>query len=89
MLLQVLNGLTEESTTERLEFPLLTQHSLVSLTQLVPFLYTICCSFQGPPPFSEPMPHFPVAEYPASSSETVLRRLEKITEEEFLDSIES
>lgn len=85
----VLNGLTEESTTERLEFPLLTQHSLVSLTQLVPFLYTICCSFQGPPPFSEPMPHFPVAEYPASSSETVLRRLEKITEEEFLDSIES
>uniref|UniRef100_A0AAV2JWV7 Dopey N-terminal domain-containing protein n=1 Tax=Knipowitschia caucasica TaxID=637954 RepID=A0AAV2JWV7_KNICA len=82
-----LNGLTEESTTEGLEFPLLTQRCLMSITQLVPFFCTLCCSFQRP--YSEPMPHFPVAEYPAFSSETVLKRLENTIEEEFLDCMES
>ncbi|XP_041663673.1 protein dopey-2 [Cheilinus undulatus] len=84
-----LNGLSEESSTEYLEFPLLTQCSLSSITQLLPFLRILCCSFQGPPPYSDSMHHFPVADYPASSSEVVLKRLEKITEEEFLDSLES
>ncbi|XP_029979864.1 protein dopey-2 isoform X2 [Sphaeramia orbicularis] len=80
-----LNGLSEESSTEYLEFPLLTQRSLTSITQLLPFLCTLCSSFQG----GKPMPHFPVADYPAASSDTVLKRLERITEEEFLDSMES
>lgn len=85
----ILNGLSEESTTESLEFPLLTQRSLLSVTQLVPFLCTLCCSFQGPLPYNEPTSHFLVAEYPASSSETVLKRLENTIEEEFLDCMES
>ncbi|XP_056245363.1 protein dopey-2 isoform X1 [Seriola aureovittata] len=84
-----LNGLSEESSTEHLEFPLLTERSLRSITQLLPFLRTLCCSFQGPPPYSDPMPHCPVADYPAASSDAVLRKLEYITEEEFLDSMES
>ncbi|KAM9851340.1 protein DOP1B [Aulostomus maculatus] len=85
-----LNGLSEESSTERLEFPLLTQSSLSSITQLLPFLRTLCCSFQGPPLSSSPlMPHFPVADYPAASSDVVLKKLERITEQEFLDSMES
>lgn len=84
-----LNGLSEESSTEYLEFPLLTQHSLSSITELLPFLRILCCSFQGPPPYSDSMRHFPVADYPASCSDTVLKRLEQITEEEFLDSLES
>ncbi|XP_044221081.1 protein dopey-2 [Thunnus albacares] len=84
-----LNGLSEESSTEHLKFPLLTQSSLSSITQLVPFFRTLCCSFQGPPPYSHPMPHFPVADYPASSSDGVMKRLKHITEEEFLDSMES
>ncbi|XP_074515212.1 protein DOP1B [Sebastes fasciatus] len=84
-----LNGLSEESSTEHLEFPLLPQRSLSSITQLLPFLCTLCCSFQGPPPYSTLMPHCPVAEYPAASADTVLKRLECITEEEFLDSMES
>ncbi|KAM6934941.1 protein DOP1B [Xenentodon cancila] len=82
-----LNGLSEESTTEPLEFPLLTQRSLSSITQLLPFLRTLCCSFQGP--LLNPDPHGLVANYPAVSSHTVLKRLEMITEEEFLDSMES
>ncbi|XP_018558613.1 protein dopey-2 isoform X3 [Lates calcarifer] len=80
-----LNGLSEESSTEHLEFPLLTQRSLSSITQLLPFLRTLCCSFQGPPL----VPHCPVADYPAASSDTVLRKLEHIIEEEFLDPMES
>ncbi|XP_041857601.1 protein dopey-2 isoform X2 [Melanotaenia boesemani] len=85
----MLNGLSEESTTEHLEFPLLTQRSLSSITQLLPFLRILCCSFQGPPPCSQTMSHFPVADYPAASSHTVLKKLEIITEEEFLDSMEN
>ncbi|XP_067372078.1 protein dopey-2 isoform X2 [Channa argus] len=84
-----LNGLSEESSTEHLEFPLLTQRSVSSITQLLPFLRTLCCSFQGPASSSLPMPHFPVADYPPASSVIVLRRLEHIIEEEFLDSMES
>ncbi|XP_036964612.1 protein dopey-2 isoform X2 [Acanthopagrus latus] len=84
-----LNGLSEESSTERLEFPLLTQRSLSSITQLLPFLRTLCCSFQSPPPYSNPTTHFPVADYPAASSEAVLKKLECITEDEFLDSMEN
>lgn len=84
-----LNGLSEESSTEHLEFPLLTQRSLSSITQLLPFLRTLCCSFQGPAPYSHSMSHFPVADYPPASSDTVLKRLEHITEEEFLDPMES
>uniref|UniRef100_A0A673AUK7 Uncharacterized protein n=1 Tax=Sphaeramia orbicularis TaxID=375764 RepID=A0A673AUK7_9TELE len=78
-------GVRSYSSTEYLEFPLLTQRSLTSITQLLPFLCTLCSSFQG----GKPMPHFPVADYPAASSDTVLKRLERITEEEFLDSMES
>uniref|UniRef100_A0A665U2B5 Uncharacterized protein n=1 Tax=Echeneis naucrates TaxID=173247 RepID=A0A665U2B5_ECHNA len=84
-----LNGLCEESPTEQLEFPLLTQHSLSSITQLLPFLRTLCCSFQSPPPCSDPMPHCPVADYPAASPDTVMKKLEHFTEEDFLDSMES
>ncbi|KAM9343615.1 protein DOP1B isoform 2-T2 [Pholidichthys leucotaenia] len=83
-----LNEVTQESSTEPLEFPLLTQRSLSSITQLLPFLRTLCYSFQGPPASGYPQ-HFPVADYPPASSHTVLKKLEHITEEEFLDSMES
>ncbi|KAJ8013148.1 hypothetical protein DPEC_G00050280 [Dallia pectoralis] len=82
-----LNGLSEESSTERLEFPLLTLRSLSSITQLVPFLRTLCCSFQGTSPSSQA--DCPVADYPAASTDKVLKRLEHITEEEFLDTMEN
>ncbi|MEQ2197254.1 hypothetical protein XENOCAPTIV_026345 [Xenoophorus captivus] len=84
-----LNGLSEESSTEHLEFPLLSQSSLSSITQLLPFLRTLCCSFQAPPPRSQPVAYLPVADYPAASSHIVLSRLEDIIENEFLDSMES
>ncbi|XP_053295219.1 protein dopey-2 [Pleuronectes platessa] len=84
-----LNGLSEESSTERLEFPLLTQCSLRSITHLLPFLRTLCCSFQVPPPNGHLMQHYPIADYPATNPRAVLRKLEHIIEKEFLDSTES
>uniref|UniRef100_A0A673WY14 DOP1 leucine zipper like protein B n=1 Tax=Salmo trutta TaxID=8032 RepID=A0A673WY14_SALTR len=80
-------ALSDESSTERLEFPLLTRRSLSSITQLVPFLHTLCCSFQGTSPSSPA--DYPVADYPTASAHQVLKRLEHITEGEFLDSMES
>lgn len=82
------NGLAEESSTEPLEFPLLTQRSLPSITHLLPFFRTLCCSFQGPSAHG-PAQSQPIADYPAASGDGVLRRLEAITEEEFLDPTES
>ncbi|KAM9486365.1 protein DOP1B isoform 2-T2 [Clarias gariepinus] len=79
-----LNGTVGESASECMEFPLLNFHSLSSITQLVPFLQTLCCSFCS----STPFPH-PPAEYPPSSADRVLQRLEHITEEEFLDGMDS
>uniref|UniRef100_A0A8C7Q2A2 DOP1 leucine zipper like protein B n=1 Tax=Oncorhynchus mykiss TaxID=8022 RepID=A0A8C7Q2A2_ONCMY len=80
-------ALSDESSTERLEFPLLTHRSLSSITQLAPFLHTLCCSFQGTSPSSPA--DYPVADYPTASAHQVLKRLEHITEGEFLDSMES
>ncbi|XP_059895232.1 protein dopey-2 isoform X2 [Gadus macrocephalus] len=99
----VSNGLVEESCTEPLEFPLLRQRSLPSITHLVPFFQTLCCSFQGPsaqgpsaqgpsaqgPSAQGAARSQPIADYPAASSDGVLKRLEAITEEEFLDPMES
>ncbi|KAK6315132.1 hypothetical protein J4Q44_G00146610 [Coregonus suidteri] len=79
--------LSEESSTERLKFPLLTRRFLTSITQLVPFLHTLCCSFQGTSPSSPA--DYPVTDYPAASADQVLKRLEHITEGEFLDSMDS
>uniref|UniRef100_A0A8C8LMY9 Dopey N-terminal domain-containing protein n=1 Tax=Oncorhynchus tshawytscha TaxID=74940 RepID=A0A8C8LMY9_ONCTS len=85
--LEALHQRYGESSTERLEFPLLTCRFLTSITQLAPFLHTLCCSFQGTSPSSPP--DYPVTDYPAASADQVLKRLEHITEEEFLDSMES
>ncbi|XP_030613760.1 protein dopey-2 [Archocentrus centrarchus] len=86
---RTLDELSEESSTEHLEFPLLTKHSLSSITQLLPFLRTLFHSFQGSPPSRDPAAYVPVADYPPASSHAVLMKLEHITEEEFLDSMES
>uniref|UniRef100_A0A3B4BRG1 Dopey N-terminal domain-containing protein n=1 Tax=Pygocentrus nattereri TaxID=42514 RepID=A0A3B4BRG1_PYGNA len=66
------------------EFPLLALRSLSSITQLVPFFQTLCCSFSC----SDHSPQ-PTADYPPPSSSRVLQQLELITEGEFLDGLDS
>uniref|UniRef100_A0A673LZK4 Protein dopey-2-like n=1 Tax=Sinocyclocheilus rhinocerous TaxID=307959 RepID=A0A673LZK4_9TELE len=74
-----------ESNTDRVEFPLLTLRSLCSIVDLVPFFSTLCCSFNGS---SVHLPHY-VADYPPSSSDQVMKRLEHIIEGEFLDGMDN
>ncbi|XP_043330624.1 protein dopey-2 isoform X3 [Cervus canadensis] len=71
------------------EFPLLRQHSLSSIRQLMPFFGTLNCAFktqsrlpadtQGPPPLVE----FPIADNPR-----VLKQLEECVEHDFLEHLE-
>ncbi|TSU63004.1 Protein dopey-2 [Bagarius yarrelli] len=75
-----LNGRVKKSESECLEFPLLTLSSLSSITQLMPFFQTLCCSF-----CRSTLSPYPPAEYPPSNADRVLQRLELITEQEFLD----
>ncbi|XP_016141946.1 protein dopey-2-like [Sinocyclocheilus grahami] len=80
-----LNGTAGESNTDRVKFPLLTLRSLCSVVDLVPFFSTLCCSFNGS---SVHLPHY-VADYPPSSSDQVMKRLEHIIEGEFLDGMDN
>ncbi|KAJ8352474.1 hypothetical protein SKAU_G00239500 [Synaphobranchus kaupii] len=81
------NGAGEAMIPERLEFPLLTLRSISSITQLVPFLRVLGCSFRSRG--TDPQPHpLPVAEYPAANSNVVLRKLEQVIEGEFLECLD-
>uniref|UniRef100_A0A8C4ZED7 DOP1 leucine zipper like protein B n=1 Tax=Gadus morhua TaxID=8049 RepID=A0A8C4ZED7_GADMO len=86
--LRILEGMQLRHGVSSTKFPLLRQHSLPSITHLVPFFQTLCCSFQGPSAQGAARSQ-PIADYPAASSDGVLKRLEAITEEEFLDPMES
>ncbi|XP_015219301.2 protein dopey-2 [Lepisosteus oculatus] len=81
-----LNGVSEASRAELLEFPLLTMRSISSITQLTPFLRILSFSFKGPGSASKPMP---VVEYPAAHSEATLKKLEQNIECEFLETMDN
>ncbi|XP_051566221.1 protein dopey-2-like isoform X2 [Myxocyprinus asiaticus] len=83
-----MEGVAREPSTDRVEFPLLTLRSIISIVDLVPFFNTLCCSFNGSSSPSTPLSHT-VADYPPSSSERVMKHLEHITEGEFLDGMDS
>ncbi|KAK2904895.1 hypothetical protein Q8A67_006694 [Cirrhinus molitorella] len=79
------HGTAGESSTDLVEFPLLTLRSLYSIVDLVPFFSTLCCSFNGS---SAHLPRY-AAEYPPPSSDKVMKHLEHIIEGEFLDGLDS
>uniref|UniRef100_A0A672SWJ4 DOP1 leucine zipper like protein B n=1 Tax=Sinocyclocheilus grahami TaxID=75366 RepID=A0A672SWJ4_SINGR len=86
-IVRILDGINRRygSSTDRVEFPLLTLRSLCSIVDLVPFFSTLCCSFNGS---SAHLPHY-AADYPPPSSDQVMKRLEHIIEGEFLDGLDS
>uniref|UniRef100_A0A673NDD2 Protein dopey-2-like n=1 Tax=Sinocyclocheilus rhinocerous TaxID=307959 RepID=A0A673NDD2_9TELE len=86
-IVRILDGINRRygSSTDRVEFPLLTLRSLCSIVDLVPFFSTLCCSFYGS---SAHLPHY-AADYPPPSSDQVMKRLEHIIEGEFLDGLDS
>lgn len=69
-------------------FPLLRQHSVSSLRQLVPFFRTLNCAFkaQSRPPADTREP--PLVGGPVPDSPRVLRQLEECVEGDFLEHLE-
>ncbi|XP_048879071.1 protein dopey-2 isoform X1 [Brienomyrus brachyistius] len=80
-----LNGMaSSDSAEERLEFPLLRSRSISCISELLPFLQVLSCSFRAS---KELHIHGPKVQYPAPNSEAVLSRLEEVIEVEFLETL--
>ncbi|XP_063249288.1 protein dopey-2 [Prinia subflava] len=69
------------------KFPLLTLHSVSSITQLLPFFQTLCWAFTARGSDS-PNPQ-PSTDSPGSSSSRILQQLEDSVEWDFLENLES
>ncbi|XP_036396715.1 protein dopey-2-like [Megalops cyprinoides] len=81
-----LNGTDDSTRVENLKLPLLTMHSISSITELMPFFRVLACSFKSPG--NDPHPQ-PVAHYPAHNSNVILKKLEDIIEGEFLERMDN
>ncbi|MBN3274071.1 DOP2 protein, partial [Polyodon spathula] len=85
------NGMSEMNNSNHLEFPLLTLHSISSITQLVPFLKILSCTFKahtGRDQSASVRSVLPL-EYPAANSDGILKKLEESIECEFLESMDN
>ncbi|KAJ8350171.1 hypothetical protein SKAU_G00253010 [Synaphobranchus kaupii] len=75
-----LNSTGEHTCTERLDFPLLPQRSISSLTQLEPFFRALSSAPKGPQS---------MADYVAPNSSKILSKLEEIIRSDFLENMDS
>ncbi|XP_003800714.1 protein dopey-2 [Otolemur garnettii] len=67
------------------EFPLLRQHSVSSVGQLMPFFRTLNCAFKAQRQLSADPSEAPFLEVPATDSLRVLKQLEECVEYDFLE----
>ncbi|XP_050018014.1 protein dopey-2 isoform X2 [Alexandromys fortis] len=77
-------GSSDEITGES-EFPLLRQHSVSSIRQLMPFFKTVNCAFKTQSHLPSEVPGMSVPEFPVAESPKVLRQLEECVEHDFLE----
>ncbi|NWZ08387.1 DOP2 protein, partial [Agelaius phoeniceus] len=80
-----------EGAARNAQFPLLSLHSVSSITQLLPFFQTLCWAFTAPgsdPHNSLPSAAAPMGS-PGSNSSRVLQQLEESVELDFLEKMES
>ncbi|XP_030805528.1 LOW QUALITY PROTEIN: protein dopey-2 [Camarhynchus parvulus] len=80
-----------EGAARNPKFPLLSLHSVSSITQLLPFFQTLCWAFTAPgsdPHNCHPSAAAPV-DSPGSNSSRVLQQLEESVELDFLENMES
>ncbi|XP_036098270.1 protein dopey-2 isoform X2 [Molossus molossus] len=77
-----------DEITMKSEFPLLRQHSVSSIRQLMPFFKILNCAFktQNTLPIDTQGP--PLFEFPVTDSPRVLKRLEECIEYDFLENLE-
>ncbi|NWI49630.1 DOP2 protein, partial [Calyptomena viridis] len=79
-----------EGIPRKARFPLLTLHSVSSITQLLPFFHTLCWAFTNgnEPQNSHPSPSVSV-DCVGSNSTSILQQLEDSVECDFLENMES
>jgi len=81
-------GSSDEITMKN-EFPLLRQHSVSSIRQLMPFFQTLNCAFKTQSKLPADTRGPPVLEFPVTDSPRVLKQLEECVEYDFLEHLES
>nr|XP_026654934.1 protein dopey-2 [Zonotrichia albicollis] len=80
-----------EGAARNARFPLLSLHSVSSITQLLPFFHTLCWAFTAPGSAHhscQPSAAAPL-HCPGSSTSTLLQQLEQSVELDFLENMES
>ncbi|XP_051840799.1 protein dopey-2 [Antechinus flavipes] len=80
---------TNETASIKCEFPLLRQHSISSIVQLMPFFRTLSCAFKTQSNLSHEYPGSPLAEFPIADGPRILKQLEESVECDFLEKLES
>uniref|UniRef100_A0A2K6FAM5 DOP1 leucine zipper like protein B n=1 Tax=Propithecus coquereli TaxID=379532 RepID=A0A2K6FAM5_PROCO len=76
---------SSDEITVKSEFPLLRQHSVSSVRQLMPFFTTLNCAFKAQRQLSAETSGAPWLEFPATESLRVLKQLEECVEYDFLE----
>ncbi|XP_045396593.1 protein dopey-2 isoform X2 [Lemur catta] len=76
---------SSDEITMKSEFPLLRQHSVSSIRQLMPFFMTLNCAFKAQRQLSADTSGAPWLEFPATESLKVLKQLEECVEYDFLE----
>ncbi|XP_075856441.1 protein DOP1B [Microcebus murinus] len=77
--------ISSDEITVKSEFPLLRQHSVSSIRQLMPFFTTLNCAFKAQRQLSADTSRAPWLEFPATESLRVLKQLEECVEYDFLE----
>ncbi|XP_012971665.1 protein dopey-2 isoform X3 [Mesocricetus auratus] len=77
-------GSSDEMARES-EFPLLRQHSVTSIRQLIPFFKTLNCAFKTQSHLPPDAPGTSGPEFPVTESPRVLLQLEECVEHDFLE----
>uniref|UniRef100_A0A2K5DRV8 DOP1 leucine zipper like protein B n=1 Tax=Aotus nancymaae TaxID=37293 RepID=A0A2K5DRV8_AOTNA len=76
---------SSDEITMKNEFPLLGQHSVSSIRQLMPFFRTLNCAFKTQRQLPAETPGAPFLEFPVTDSPKVLKQLEECIEYDFLE----
>nr|XP_020017526.1 protein dopey-2-like [Castor canadensis] len=74
-----------DELTVKSEFPLLRQHSVSCIRQLMPFFRTLNCAFKTQSQLPACAPRAPLSRFPVGESPRVLRELEECVECDFLE----
>lgn len=76
---------SSDEITRKKEFPLLRQHSVSCIRQLIPFFTTLNCAFKTQSQLPADVPGTAAPECPVTENPRVLRQLEECVEQDFLE----